>query len=65
MPIIINTHVKMEANIIAKLGYSLIVVTNPTVDMSVARKNTEYVIIGFIVIIYFLYKCTSKHSHYI
>lgn len=38
----------MEANIIAKLGYSFIVVTSPIVVISVAIKNTEYVIIDFI-----------------
>ena len=32
----------------AKLGYSFIVVTNPTTAISVTRKNTEYVIIAFI-----------------
>jgi hypothetical protein len=48
MYIIVSTSVRMVANIIAKLGYSFIVVTSPTVDISTDRKNTEYVIAVFI-----------------
>jgi len=48
--IIINTHVRIKAITTAKLGYSFIVVTSPTVVISTAMKNTGYVISCFIFI---------------
>jgi len=49
-----STSVSMAANMIAKLGYSFIVVISPTVDISADRKNTEYIIAAFIFLFLFL-----------
>jgi len=55
MYIIVSTSVSMVANMIAKLGYSFIVLISPTVDISVAIKNTEYVIAVFMFLFLGLY----------
>ena len=55
MYIIVSTSVRMVANMIAKLGYSFIVVTSPTVNISADRKNTEYVIAVFMFLFLGLY----------
>ena len=48
----------MPTNMIAKLGYSFIVVISPTADISADRKNTEYIIAAFIFMFWFLYTCS-------
>jgi hypothetical protein len=53
----------MVANMIAKLGYSFIVVTSPTVDISTDRKNTEYVIAVFIFLFWFLLPDLPIHAY--
>jgi hypothetical protein len=56
MYIIVSTSVRIVANMIAKLGYSFIVVTSPTVDISTAMKNTEYVIAVFMFLFFYIIK---------
>jgi hypothetical protein len=64
MYIIVSTSVRIVANMIAKLGYSFIVVTSPTVDISTDRKNTEYVIAVFILFMFwFLLSIYSIHAY--